>query len=291
MGLYDKMSGALHYGCFLEFILETTSQAFQELDNQNMLPPGIEIGIHNNDFKPCQSCERERETSSLFNPVTHCTNCIPVVTHTKQGICVLVKGHGRVLIMDLIPVLPSPQDCKEPLMKMYSRITESILHKKPPGWKSAFTAKLTKDKVVPEEMEQLSQNNDLEEVDKRYILVKLLNYGHEPNYQIRATQSIDAISKLTGCHEDCLAYQYAKSVVKLLSIKTADSFVMKKFFLTQTNYKREIPSSHGKIRHERMGLHLILTDSVLKLKLTNRINYSHPDYNDKLLKEGIIVLK
>ena len=289
--MFDKLTRAFSYGCFLEFILETTSQAFQELDNENRLPPGIEIGIHNNDFKPCHDCERERETSSVFNPVTHCTKCIPVVTHTKQGICVLVKGHGRVLIMDLIPVLPSPQDCQEPLMKMYSRITESILHKKPPGWKSAFTAKLTKDKVVPEEMEQLSQNNDLEDVDKRYILVKLLNYGPEPNYQIRATQSIDAISKLTACHGDCLAYQYAKSVVKLLDITTVDSFVMKKFFLTHTNYQREMDLVHGKLRHGIEGLYSILTHSELALKLANRINYSHLDYKGKLTKEGIILLK
>ena len=289
--LFDQQTGSFHYGELLEFLLGTTAQAFWDLDQDEKLPNGIEIGIHNRNFKPCSDCLNERETGNTHNPFTHCQKCIPVVTHTKQGVCVLLKGHGRVLIMDLIPVLPSPQEDSQPLMEMYSLITTSLLEEKPPGWKKAFMAYFTKDKVLAEEMHKLLEESQEQTDRRRYILVKILNYGHEPNFQIRATQSIDAIAKLTSEHGDCLSYQYAKALTKLLDIQDVNSYLTKKAYLSPTNYNRSMVASHGEGQHERRGLLAIISSQELQRSFSKRIDFDNPEFGDKLTKEGIILLK
>ena len=284
--LYDEESGMFHHGCFLELLLGEIAKAFEQLDRDDKLPPGIEIGIHNKDFIPCWNCKSYRETLNLYNPITHCLNCIPVVTHTKQGICVLVNGNGKTLIMDLIPVLPSPQnEWIESLMELYSCITTSLLEEKPPGWKKAFMAYFTKDKVIPEEMQELSQIAT-QDVQKRYILVKLLNYGPEPNYQIRATQSVDAISKLTAVEADCLTYQYVKTLIKLLGIENVGSYLIKKLFLTHTNFMKDQAAAAAKGVHERTNLFVVLSSSELAHFFSNRIKLDL----DSIVDEGIIPL-
>ena len=256
-----------HHGCFMELLLREIAEAFELLDREDKLPPGIEIGIHNRDFIPCWNCKRNRETSNLYNPVTHCLHCIPVVTHTKQGICILVNGNGKTLIMDLIPVLPSPQNVQEEsLIQLYSCITTSLRVEKPPGWKKAFMAYFTKDKVIPEEMKELSHTAVTRTSQKRYILVKLLSYGPEPNYQIRATQSVDAIFKLTALEADRLTYQYVKTLIKLLGIENVGSYLIKKLFLTHTNVHKDLLAAIlSKGSHERMNLYAVLNLSLIHI--------------------------
>ena len=283
--LYDTDTSVLHYGKFLELILSQTSKAFKELDRDGKLPANIKIGIHNDDFDPCTDCKKQQETANRHNPVTHCVNCVPVVTHTKQGICVLVrhKEKKKTLMMDLIPVLPAPPTGS--LMSFYALIITSLLREKPPGWKRAFMAYFTKDKVIPEEMDELMDSKDGEE--ERYILVKLLSHGPEPNYQIRPTQSIDAISKLTSEHADCLAYQFAKCLVKLLGIEDIGSYLLKKAFLTATNYKRKMTAIKKEGEHENYGLLILLTSPEFEEIFARKIDFSL----EEILKEGIITLK
>ena len=286
--LYDTETSVLHYGKFLELILSQTSKAFKELDRDGKLPANIKIGIHNDDFDPCIDCKEQQDAANRHNPVTHCVNCVPVVTHTKQGICVLVrhKEKKKTLIMDLIPVLPAPPTGS--LMSFYALIITSLMREKPPGWKRAFMAYFTKDKVIPEEMEELMHEEDGEGEKKRYILVKLLSHGPEPNYQIRPTQSIDAISKLTSEHADCLAYQFAKTLVKLLGIEGIGSYLLKKAFLTATNYIRETVAIKKEGEHENTGLLLLLMSPEFVNIFVRKID---PSYNEKIVKEGIITLK
>ena len=331
----DEDSGHLHYGRLFEFMLSQTSKAFGVLEQEGKLPEGITLGMKT--FKPCHICKMQnthcepcielaklvgtdnpdsanpdcsdclnkQAKLNVFTPATHCRDCIPVVTHTKQGICILLKGHGKTLIMDLIPVLPSPQDVtKEPLMGLYKTITTSLLIEMPPGWKKAFMAYFTKDKAVPEEMHELSQviqnfeedNNlglshqgkkkplDDNKVngmetcqnatiqEKHYILVKLLNYGPTENYQIRATQPVNAIANFTGERTDALAYQYVKTLGKLLEIDGVGSYLTKKLYLSQTNIWRSWTIAAGKERQERLNLFAVLASHEILLFFRSRID-------------------
>ena len=91
-----------------------------------------QIGIHSDDFDPCDNCKKQQDNANRHNPVTHCLKCVPVVTHTKQGICVLVKyKKEKTLIMDFIPVLPAPPT--DSLMSFYALIITSLLREKPLG--------------------------------------------------------------------------------------------------------------------------------------------------------------
>ena len=330
--LYHPETGSLHYVRLFEMLLQKTSEAFVSLEREGKLPHNISLGMK--EFIPCHICEMQNthckacietaqkngptncatvtSSSSLiepntcidcekiqsnlnvFTPATHCEHCIPVVTHTKQGICVLVRGHGKTLIMDLIPVLPSPQDVKtEPLMKLYKLITTSLLEEKPPGWKKAYNAYFTKDKVVPEEMQQLSQINHggQEKAEPRYILVKLLNYGQEPNFQIRATQSVDAIAKFTKARADALTYQYVKTLGKLVEVEELGGYMMKKVYLSPTNYARTIMGIAAKGKHERGNLSTTLISPEIIPFFQSRVNYEDEQIVDLIYNKGIIPLK
>ena len=123
--------------------------------------------------------------------------------------------------------------------------------------------------------------------EQRYILVKLLNYGPEPNYQIRPTQSINAISKLTSEHADCLAYQYAKTLIKLLGLSDVGSYLLKKAFLANTNYNRDIVAVQKEGEHERAGLLALLRSPEFVHTFVRKIDLSKLD---EMVEEGIITL-
>ena len=121
--LYDEQ-GYLKYSLFFELILRETAKALEYLDKNGRLSKNTEVGIQNKDFFPCSSCLKVRDLCDnckqeplkakpdckecqkikdcLYRPFTHCADCIPVVTHTKQGICILVKKGDKILLTDLI---------------------------------------------------------------------------------------------------------------------------------------------------------------------------------------------
>lgn len=347
----------------MEFLLEETAQAFKQLDEEKKLPSNIEIGIHNENFLPCLVCKKIQnlcdacaslvaddlknntngnpspkeniceqciKKQNVYSPTTHCMECIPVVTHTKQGICVLVKRKDKILIMDLIPVLPSPP--VDNVMNFYRMVITSLHWERPCGWKKAFNAYFTKDKVIPPEMHDLAhgwkkvryaktkkagrrvvvkrkeKNVRVKQATKsvvmqrkktfgitgerNYILVKLLHYGQGPNSHIRPTQSVDAISKLTSEHSDCRAFQYAKVLKKLLGIEDIGSYLMKKAFLTTTNYNRvdSYVVSSDQEHQARLGLRSILHNSETFSFFNRKLDYKHKQFQSKLTKEGILLL-
>ena len=139
-------------------------------------------------------------------------------------------------------------------MKMYRTIVSSLLKEKPPGWKKALMAYFHKDKVIPEEMHTFSQLPTEGQKEDCYILVKLLSYGPEPNYQIRATHSMNAISELTAVKADCLTYQYVKALIKLLGIKNLGSYTIKKLFLTDKNNWRKAVNTQAALNPELNNL-------------------------------------
>lgn len=313
--LFDQDTGFLYYGHLLEIFLEQTLFALDTLEREGKLPPNISLGMknfshcavckiqdthcnrHQDQIKEmrldrfsdaptfdCEDCKKKQSLLNVFTPATHCTDCIPVVTHTKQGICVLVKRHGQTLIMDLIPVLPSPQDARrEPLMDTYRMITTSLMDEKPPGWKKAYMAYFSKDKIVPQEMHELSQipqespqeatAGNEEQMEKRYILVKLLGYAPEPNYQIRATQSVNAIAKFTRAKNDRLTYQYVKTLAKLLAIENLGGYMTKKLFLSHTNTFRHPSEKSIDGRDANQTLYFTLRSLEIRPYFSSRIPF------------------
>ena len=341
--------GTLNYPRLKELLLEETARAFRQLDDERKLPANVRIGIHNEDFVPCSLCARYRylcdgcasqlakdekedtvreetppcdkcvKMENMFTPTTHCLKCLPVVTHTKQGICILVKRMEETLIMDLIPVLPSPPI--ETVMKFYRTMVTSHLRDRPCGWKKAFGSYFTKDKVLPEDMHDLAQKSKKTVIAKKivivkrktksialvrrtkchvrrscratnYILVKLLNYGPRPNIQIRPTQSVDAISKLTSEHANARAFQYAKVLKKLLGIEAVGSYLMKKAFLTNANHGRAESSTitRSEDEHARLSLKSVLESPEVKPFFKSRIDYENKDFETKLRDDGLVLI-
>ena len=324
--LYHPETGSLHYTRLFEMLLQQTLEAFVSLECEGKLPPNTSLGM--NKFIPCLICKMQnthckpcittatknglvnsalkkwnedcpecmviQSKINVYTPITHCENCIPTVTHTKQGICVLVRGHGKILIMDLIPVLPSPQDVKtEPLMKLYKMITTSLLKEKPPGRKKAYNAYFSKDKVVPEEMHQLSQVNPegQENTESRYILVKIISYGPEPNFQIRATQSVNAIAKFTGERVNALTYQYVKTLGKLVEVEDLGGYMLKKVYLSPTNYMRTQGIITTNRIHERCNLWTTVTSQEIIPFFQSKVNFEDGNFADSIVNKGIIPLK
>ena len=224
---FDQETAILDYGRLFELLLKETAKAFKTIDNEKRLPKDMSIGIHNDDFKPCDDCKSAGKAQGAYNPSTHCTNCIPVVTHTRQGVCVLTKRKGKTLIMDLIPLLPCPE---RKVMWMFSMVTTSLLKEKPLGWNKSLMNYFSKDRVVPEAMHELSQ--ELEPDFNLALAVKLLNYGPSQNYQIRPGQAAKSLSSITGDEANRCAYQYAKTLLKLLQIENVGSYTVKKIILS-----------------------------------------------------------
>ena len=306
--LSDKQ-GYLKYGLFFELILRQTAKALEYLDKNGRLSKDTKIGIHNKDFVPCSRClnvrdlcddckleplkakpdcqECQKITDCLYRPFTHCADCIPVVTHTKQGICILVKKGDKILLTDLIPLLPPPPDMS--IMQLYNMTITSLLEEKPRGWGKAFMAYFTKDKCIPQEMEDLSEKNY---DSKAGIGVKLLNYGPENNHAIRPGQSIGAVQKFTSNEGDRVAFQSLKVVLKLLGIEGIGSYVIKKSFLAGTNVERDWAEESIKTNHvrEREGLWSLLHSPEIRPSIEGRV-VLELEAHGKLLKEGIIQLK
>ena len=254
---FDPVDGILNYGRLLHLLLAETAKAFLHMDFMGKLNKNIRIAIHNKDFVRCSGCKRLdsmcefcvtvpkencrdcwSKKNGKYVPFSHCVNCIPVVTHTKQGICLLVKRKGTTLIMDLIPVLPSPPI--KNVMALYSMITNKLRLEMPPGWKKGFKSYFTKDQVIPEDMYDLCRciPDNKDKGTKINILIKLLTYGPEPNYQIRAAQAVNAISKLTGNKTDRTLYQFIKVLKNLLSVQDVGSYTIKKIILSPAeNYE------------------------------------------------------
>ena len=245
----------------------------------------------------------KQDARTIYNPTSHCLECIPAVTHTKQGVCATLCRGNKTLIMDIIPVIPKPPGCH--VMGLYKMVTTSLPREMPPGWKRAYKAYFGKDKVIPEDVHDLSQDEtsqdetsqdetSQDDIKKRgkYILVKLLNYGPRPNYQIRAAQSLNAIAKLTGSKEDLKAFMYGKTLLKLLKIEDVGSYLLKKVFLTRTNMWREMSAAHRQTEemHERMALLTLLESPEVLRQFGRRINIGHEDFHLKLVNEGIILL-
>ena len=284
--LFDQ-EDILNYGLVFELLLRETSIAFEVLDQTGQMPANLSIGIHNKDFQPCQDCQAEMEDSNQFTPVTHCVKCIPVVTHTKQGICVMVKRKGKVLLMDLIPMLSEMEEL--PLMRLYQTVNTSLPNEKPPGWPKVFMSYFSKDKVVPQDMEE---EEKLATARSQGLAIKILNYGDGRNYHIRPGQLLGAISKLNSEHSDCKAFQYAKSLKSLLDLgDSLSSYLFKKIFLSKANTLREMASMAGKGKHERLGLFSILNNPEVRPILKDRIDFNNTKFQKQLLDHGNILLK
>ena len=167
------------------------------------------------------------------------------------------------------------------------------MKEKPPGWRKAYNAYYGKDKVVPEEMHQLSQVNiaGQEITESRYILVKLLNHGPEPNYQMRATQSVDAIGKFTAKRADALTYQYVKTLGKLVQVEELGGYMMKKVYLSPTNYMRAQSVISAEEIHERSSIAATLTSPEIKPFFQSRVNFDDSTIGKSILWKGIIPLR
>lgn len=172
----------LDYLKFFAHFLKEIAKCLEEIT----LPERLSVACHSKDFNACERCreetERHRLTSTLYDPARHCEDCLPVVTQTKLGACLIFrwkKGDvDRVVTMDLIPIFPMemPANKKRTLP---AAVIETLRRKKPPYWLAYLQSFLQRDRIV---------GRDAEVGDG--ISVKVLNYGPKDNYVIRPGQTM-----------------------------------------------------------------------------------------------------
>ena len=76
-------------------------------------------------------CEHKVAGEEAFNILKHCKKCLPAVTFTKAGPCLIFKDGITILSIDLIPLLPCPK--KDPV-EMFHLVTKSLVVGTLPNW-------------------------------------------------------------------------------------------------------------------------------------------------------------
>ena len=53
-------------------------------------------------------CEHKEEGVGAFDRLKHCKICLPAITYTEAGPCLIFKDGNTIVSIDLIPLLPCP---------------------------------------------------------------------------------------------------------------------------------------------------------------------------------------
>ena len=127
--------GNLDYFHFLEEFLNELRQFIRKGAFR-----GMEVS-----FTRCR--HQVRGDGGFFDQFKHCKDCLPAVTFTKAGPCMIFKDGNTTVSIDLIPLLPCPE--KDPI-KMFGLVTTGLMQGTLPNW-LPYTKKFVKsDVMLPE---------------------------------------------------------------------------------------------------------------------------------------------
>ena len=115
----------------------------------------------------------------------HCLNCLPAVTHTKLGVCLIFKYNMMTtLTVDLIMVF---KVLAKSTLGLFDKVFKTLIEKQPPNWLPYFNGVIKRDTILPDAFNEQRQTDTEEELD---IAIKILNYGPDSNYIVRPKQEL-----------------------------------------------------------------------------------------------------
>lgn len=220
-----KGSNPISYMELFKLLLEDTSLAFESCSKD--FPGSIGIGVPNSVFKPCDKClTQEGEDKPPEFCTTHCTHCLPPVTMTKMGLCLLATHNGVLISIDIIPGLANPEN--DPL-KLHDMVTRTLLQDNPPNWLAYLKKYLKTDRILPEALAYADQKQLLKPVS-----MKVLHFGpggkEQDNFILRAGQILD----MEELENPKLKKVYCTlKVLKVALGVSIQSYLMKKVLLLQ----------------------------------------------------------
>ncbi len=260
---------------FFEFFLDTVQESLARVIELPEWPKELSMTLE--DWNPCQRCLKERKDArkkfptSIYDPYQHCTDCLPAITHTRVGPCLIFKYKDasqvqQVLTMDLIPVLPVLAPGKG-VMSLFDAATRILIKKKPEGWLKHIKGVIDKDRVLPESLVKALEISTETVID---VSMKLLNYCPDDNHIIRPSQKF-LKDEPRHQEEDIKAGGLLKGTLKDVYIRFkafaeitgsgAKSYVVKKVILSdEMRFQLENPSLNMYERMVRVMRHPELED-------------------------------
>lgn len=164
----DSESNLNYFGLF-EQLLKEVKQFLETVD----LPKGMSVKFEN--------CSHKFDGDGNFDHLKHCKTCLPAVTFTKAGPCVILRDGDVVISIDLIPLLNCPE--LDPL-NMFERVTTALIHQDLPD-SLPYLKKFVKcDDILPEAINSQSKEG--------FTSLKLLHArSDEHMFILRPRQSLD----------------------------------------------------------------------------------------------------
>ena len=139
-------NGCLNMTTFLKTLLETLLFCFSDSSTTDKLPTCVTTVKTIVNWVPCNLC-KEKNLQRVSEPWTHCQNCIPTVSMTKAGPCIVLKHNNMKFSIDIIPMFPSPI-CNT--VELYRLVTRTLITEQPHCWQTYLERFKKNDCILPE---------------------------------------------------------------------------------------------------------------------------------------------
>ncbi len=227
----DK-EGRFDYSLFLNYFCEELWTCLRSIDKV-FIPRRLAF---NTEWQPCANCHLP--DSERMMPMTHCLSCVPAVTYSKLGPCLLftwktIWGSQTVLSLDLIPNFYVKYAGNTGTL--FQKVFQSLKLAEPDGWRQHCHQVSLRDRHVTDT--RIKEGAMLDGFDPVTIAggkmttevmpFKLLNYSqHRPNYVIRPKHQIKD-SNLDQSEMLRTFYILVKAMKKVLGLEISNYFIKK----------------------------------------------------------------
>ena len=172
----------------------------------------------------CHSCQKSRseDPEAVFK---HCSSCLPSVTVTKRGPCLVIKNHKLNLIntIDLCPVF-SGRNCGT--LAAMSIVVQELIKQAPPEAMSYLLNFLDSDRILPEHFAS-------DDPTKVSCGVKLFSYSNEEqHFVIKPGQILKPVSHFQEYPHLQRVYIILKAIKEIFALDIK-SFWIKKALLKE----------------------------------------------------------
>ena len=203
--------GNLDYFKFLELLLTELERFLKE--SAGWLE-GMTVSFN--------KCEHKVKGDGAFDHLKHCDICLPAVTFTKAGPCLILKDGDTIISIDLIPLLPCPE--KDPI-KMFGLVTSHLVKGNLPNWLPYLQKFVKSDTLLPEVLGNPNLPED------GYTAMKLLQADSDNDlFILRPGQTL----AMQNLQEPKLkkTYCYLKALKSLMGVEIS-SYQLKKVLLLE----------------------------------------------------------
>ncbi len=264
---------------FLVHFLRSIKSSLEDAKSDPDWPQDISSTDMN--WTPCEQCDKvsheKRDSCYEYSPFYHCTKCLPAVTHTKAGPCLIFKWKQETPVtMDLIPVFPVQSQDDTGVLSLFNVVTNYLLEKKPPHWVKHLRGVIERDRILPESLALQALNSDERKIFD--VAIKLLNYHPDWNYVIRPGQGLSTKELRTNLVLRDV-YIHVKTLKSLWSVDVK-SYVIKKIILSEAMKEQILkPDMHMQER-----LLAVLSHPELKKKFEENVFFPNWE-NDIRIKQ------